>query len=168
MEPSLRCTAALHSPSTGIVDSHSLMVALLAHAEEAGAVFSGNSRVVSGEVLRRGGGPRAFSLDVEDCGSGEVSRLTADAVVNAAGLHAQDVAARIAGIPPEAVPARHLARGCYFVPSVRAPFSRLIYPVPEDGGLGVHLTLDMAGSARFGPDVEWVSGIDYRVRPCCC
>jgi L-2-hydroxyglutarate oxidase LhgO len=91
--------------------------------------------------------------------------LAADVLVNAAGLHAQEVAAHIESLPATHIPRLHLARGCYFQLSGRAPFSRLVYPVPAPGGLGVHLTLDLGGQARFGPDVEWIDTIDYTVDP---
>jgi L-2-hydroxyglutarate oxidase LhgO len=98
-------------------------------------------------------------------GGTEAYTIGCDMLVNAAGLHAQAVAATIEGLAPQHVPRRWLARGCYFALSGRAPFSRLIYPVPVDGGLGVHLTLDMGGQAKFGPDVEWIEHIDYTVDP---
>ncbi|SVD62846.1 uncharacterized protein METZ01_LOCUS415700, partial [marine metagenome] len=91
--------------------------------------------------------------------------LSANTVINSAGLGAQLVAKNLSGLDPTTIPPRYLARGCYFTLSGQAPFSRLIYPVPEPGGLGVHVTLDMSGSVRFGPDVEWVDDVDYRVKP---
>jgi L-2-hydroxyglutarate oxidase LhgO len=158
LEPHLRCSAALHSPSSGIVDSHGLMNALLGQAERAGALlalasaFQGAGRAVGGwRVRTRTNGSAA--------GAGRESfEIEARWLVNAAALDAQAVATAIEGFPPAAIPRRHLARGHYFALATqggRAPFGRLIYPTPVDGGLGVHLTLDLAGQARFGPDVEW-------------
>jgi L-2-hydroxyglutarate oxidase LhgO len=156
-EPALRCHAALDSRCTGIVDSHALMLALLGDLESAGGALATRAPVqritrdASGWVVHTGG-PEAHTFGC-------------DLIVNAAGLHAQAVAAAIEALPPQQVPRRWLARGCYFALSGRAPFSRLIYPVPMDGGLGVHLTLDMGGQAKFGPDVEWIDQIDYTVDP---
>jgi L-2-hydroxyglutarate oxidase LhgO len=158
LEPHLRCSAALHSPSSGIVDGHGLMNALLGQAERAGALlalasaFQGAGRAVGGwRVRTRTNGSAA--------GAGRESfEIEARWLVNAAALDAQAVATAIEGFPPAAIPRRHLARGHYFALATqggRAPFGRLIYPTPVDGGLGVHLTLDLAGQARFGPDVEW-------------
>jgi L-2-hydroxyglutarate oxidase LhgO len=174
LEPSLSAAAALLSPSTGILDSHAYMAALLQDAEGAGAVFAPNSRLLaaqqvpgstfvpaaaSGSSGSGGGSTQAtrplLQLDVQDTGSGAVSRLRTRWVVNAAGLSAQDVARRISPAPA-AIPRQHLAKGNYFSLAGKAPFSRLIYPLPGDGGLGVHLTLDLGGAARFGPDVEWL------------
>jgi L-2-hydroxyglutarate oxidase LhgO len=155
LEPQLACVAALHSQDTGIVDSHGLMLALLADLEAAGGAlacaspFARAERRGAGWIVRTGG-EAPFALE-------------ADLLVNAAGLQAQQVAAAIEPLPPAQIPARHLARGCYFQLAGRAPFSRLVYPVPVPGGLGVHLTLDLGGQARFGPDVEWVDAIDYTV-----
>ena len=155
LEPQLACIAALHSRETGIVDSHGLMLALLGDLEAAGGAlacaspFAAARRVGDRWIVRTGG-----EADFE---------LAADAIVNAAGLHAQDVAAAIE--PASPAPRRFLARGCYFQLAGQAPFSRLIYPVPVPGGLGVHLTLDLGGQARFGPDVEWIDAIDYTVDP---
>ena len=155
LEPQLACIAALHSRETGIVDSHGLMLALLGDLEAAGGAlacaspFAAARRVGDRWIVRTGG-----EADFE---------LAADAIVNAAGLHAKDVAAAIE--PASPAPRRFLARGCYFQLAGRAPFSRLIYPVPVPGGLGVHLTLDLGGQARFGPDVEWIDAIDYTVDP---
>jgi len=160
MEPALRCVAALHSPSTGIIDSHSFMVALQAQMEAGGGLHAPYTR-----LLRAEPGCAGFSLLLEDVNSREQTPLRARHLVNAAGLHAQEVARSIQGVPASAIPPRFLARGCYFSASARLPFSRLIYPVPVDGGLGVHLTLDLGGAARFGPDVEWVDEIDYQVDP---
>mgnify|MGYP001160684835 FL=1 len=157
MEPELRCVAALHSPTTGIVDSHGLMLALLGDAEAHGAAIAFNSPVVGGCVRNDG-----IDLDI---GGAEPMRLRCRSVVNAAGLHAQSVARRIEGVPPESIPGSFLAKGNYFALAGKAPFSRLVYPVPEPGGLGVHITLDLAGQARFGPDVEWIDEIDYSVNP---
>ena len=157
MEPALSCTAALLSPSTGIVDSHGLMLALLAEAEAHGATLVLNSPVLSGRAVAGG-----VELAV---GGADPVTLRARLVVNAAGLGAQALSIRIGGLPPECVPPLHLAKGNYYALQGRSPFGRLVYPVPEPGGLGVHLTLDLAGQARFGPDVEWVESVDYRVDP---
>ena len=157
LEPALVCEAALLSPETGIVDSHAYMLALQGDAEAAGAVFAFLSPVLGGAAVADG--------VVLEVGGAEACRLHAALVVNAAGLHAPALARRIAGMPSPLVPREHFAKGTYFTLSGRAPFTRLIYPVPVAGGLGVHLTLDLAGAARFGPDVEWVDTIDYAVDP---
>jgi len=157
LEPQLSCVAALESPSTGIVDSHALMLALRGEAEDHGAAIAFRSPLVGGRI--RGDG---IELDV---GGAEPMRLTARTVVNSAGLYAQDVARSLEGFPPEHIPPTYYCKGNYFSLSGRSPFARLVYPAPESAGLGVHLTLDMAGQARFGPDVEWIERIDYDVDP---
>ncbi|MFT3719726.1 NAD(P)/FAD-dependent oxidoreductase [Pseudorhodoferax sp.] len=150
LEPQLRCTAAIHSPSTGIVDSHGLMLALQGDFENAGGVVALNTPV---ERARRV--PGGFVLTMRDG-----TELLAGAVVNAAGLTAQALARRCEGLDPALVPPSHFAKGNYFTLAGRAPFSRLIYPAPEAAGLGVHLTLDLGGQAKFGPDVQWVESPD--------
>lgn len=157
LEPALNCDAALLSPSTGIIDSHAYMLALRGDAEEAGAAFAFytpmmRARAATGRIEVEAGGDAPMTL-------------ACNLLVNAAGLGAPAVARGIEGMPIELIPCAYLAKGNYFSCSARSPFSHLIYPVPEPGGLGVHLTLDMAGQARFGPDVEWVEAIDYAVDP---
>ena len=152
LEPNLVCTSALLSPTTGIIDSHSFMVALQGDAENAGAVSVFMSPVLGGRVAGR-------RIEIAD---GEQNRAQ---FLNSAGLHAPGLAAGIAGMPRERVPTAYFAKGNYFTLSGRSPFSRLIYPVPVPGGLGVHLTVDLGGQARFGPDVEWIDRIDYTVDP---
>jgi len=158
MEPAVRCVAALHSPSTGVVDSHGLMLALQGEAEDYGAMLALLSPLDRGEVLPDG----RIALDV---GGAEPMRLCARTVINAAGLTAPTLAKRIEGYPAECAPGEFYAKGNYYSLVGRSPFSRLVYPVPEPGGLGVHVTIDMGGQARFGPDVEWVEHIDYDVDP---
>jgi L-2-hydroxyglutarate oxidase LhgO len=157
LEPALNCEAALLSPSTGIIDSHAYMLALRGEAEDAGAACAFltpllHARAAEGRIEIDAGGDTSMTLEC---------RL----LVNAAGLNAPAVARNIDGMPIELIPPAYLAKGSYFSCSARSPFSHLIYPVPEPGGLGVHLTLDMAGQARFGPDVEWVERVDYAVDP---
>lgn len=156
LEPALECTAALLSPSTGILDSHAFMLALQGDAEHAGATFVFHAPVLAGVAANR------ITIEV---GGAEPMRLACRTLVNAAGLHAPRLAAAIAGMPPERVPTAYYARGNYFTLQGRSPFSRLIYPVPVPGGLGTHLTIDLGGQARFGPDVEWIDRIDYAVDP---
>jgi L-2-hydroxyglutarate oxidase LhgO len=157
LEPNLTCTSALFSPSTGIIDSHAYMVALQGDAENAGAVMVFHSPVLRGRAV-----PGGVEIDV---GGDDPITLRCRLLVNAAGLHAPALAARIEGMPPARVPTAYYAKGNYFTLSGSSPFSRLIYPVPVPGGLGVHLTIDLGGQARFGPDVEWIDSIDYTVDP---
>jgi L-2-hydroxyglutarate oxidase LhgO len=157
LEPALRCEAALLSPTTGIIDSHGLMLALLGDAQDHGALLALHSPVLSGRAT-----PQGIELQI---GGDEPMAIRARTVINSAGLHAPAVAALIDGIDHSRLPIGHLCKGNYFSLTGRAPFSRLIYPVPESAGLGVHLTLDLGGQARFGPDVQWVDSIDYRVDP---
>jgi len=157
LEPALACDAALLSPSTGIIDSHAFMLALRGDAEQAGAAFAFHTPLKSARV-------KGERIEI-DAGGEAPMTLECALLINSAGLFAPEVARSIAGMPQELIPQAYLAKGNYFSCSARAPFSRLIYPVPEPGGLGVHLTLDMAGQARFGPDVEWVEHIDYAVDP---
>ncbi|MED5803510.1 NAD(P)/FAD-dependent oxidoreductase [Gordonia sp. Z-3] len=157
MEPEVSGVAALWSPSTGIVDAHGLMGALRRDAEQAGAVISLRSDVTGGRVQPDG----RIELTVRDIGA-----IVCATVVNCAGLGAWGLARSLTGFPAERVPLRHLAKGSYFgLRAGRAPFERLIYPVPVDGGLGVHLTVDLDGIARFGPDVEWVAHAEHVVDP---
>jgi L-2-hydroxyglutarate oxidase LhgO len=158
MEPALHCTAALLSPTTGIVDSHAYMLALQGDAENAGAQFVFHTPLLHGQV-RAGGG---FDLEF---GGPEPMRLSCATLVNASGLHAPSLARRIEGIPAASIPGEYLCKGTYFTLSGSAPFSRLIYPVPEHAGLGVHLTLDMGGQAKFGPDTQWIEREDYTLEP---
>lgn len=155
LEPALAATAALLSPSTGIIDSHAYMLALKGEAEAAGAAIAFSSPLLGARVV--GGG---FELDV---GGDDPMQLGANILVNAAGLHAPDLAGLIEGLDRAFIPRAYYAKGSYFALAGTSPFSRLIYPVPVPGGLGVHLTHDMQGNARFGPDVEWVDAIDYKV-----
>jgi L-2-hydroxyglutarate oxidase LhgO len=162
MEPALSCVGALHSPMTGIIDSHGLMLAYQGEAEAKGAMIAFNAPVISGAVEEGG-----ILLNV---GGASPMRLKCRIVVNSAGLSAPMLARRIAGLPAESVPASYYCKGNYFTLAGRSPFSRLIYPAPEVAGLGVHLTLDMAGQAKFGPDVEWLDvkdgePLDYVVDP---
>lgn len=152
LEPELACSAALLSPSSGIVDSHALMTALLGDAENAGALYAVASPF-EGAWRDESAGERLWRLR---CGGAEAFELHTRWIVNCAGLAAQAVAAGIDGFPAAAMPQRHLAKGHYFALGRRAPFTHLVYPTPVDGGLGVHLTLDLVGQARFGPDVEWL------------
>ncbi|MEP6722899.1 MAG: NAD(P)/FAD-dependent oxidoreductase [Variovorax sp.] len=146
MEPQLRCLAALHSPSTGIVDSHALMLSLQGELENAGGVVALRSPVASAECE-----PGSIVLTAVDG-----TQLRCRSVVNAAGLGAPALAKRFDGLRADTVPTAYFAKGNYFTLAGRAPFTRLIYPVPEAAGLGVHLTLDLGGQAKFGPDVQWV------------
>lgn len=157
LEPALHCQAALISPSTGIIDSHGYMLALLGEAEDAGATLALRSPV---DRLRiDSDGTAVFTNgDAEPL-------LKARWLINCAGLHAPELARRTEGFPAAQVPPTYFAKGSYFTLTGRAPFSRLVYPVPEPGGLGVHLTLDLGGQARFGPDVEWVDAPSYSVDP---
>jgi L-2-hydroxyglutarate oxidase LhgO len=155
LEPALRVAGALLSPSTGVVDSHGLMLALQGDIENAGGMVVFHAPVLDGEV--RGG---TILLHV---GGAEPMALECEVLVNAAGLHAPRLARAVAGIPPETIPGAWLCKGNYYSLTGRAPFSRLIYPVPEKAGLGVHLTLDLGGQARFGPDTEWVEHEEYDV-----
>lgn len=157
MEPELQCTRALWSPSTGIINSHELMLALLGEAEGLDAVLALQSPVASAEVTDDG-----IKLVI---GSDAGDELLADVVVNSAGRSAPAMARKINGMPQDLVPQAYLAKGNYFSLSGKAPFSRLVYPVPEPGGLGVHLTLDLGGQARFGPDVEWINEVSHDVDP---
>jgi L-2-hydroxyglutarate oxidase LhgO len=155
-EPELNCIRALSSPSTGIVDSHILMQSLLADAEGSGANIAYDTQVTR---LR----PTLAGIEVAiNSESAAVAR--ARFAVNAAGLQADRVAACIEGFPPQHIPKVRFAKGSYFALSGASPFSRLVYPAPQAGGhLGIHMTIDLSGAARFGPDTEWVNGIDYAV-----
>lgn len=163
MEPALRCVAALWSPTTGIVDSHGFMLALQGDLENAGGMVALASALERAEPA-----PEGFRLQVR--AGDEVLTLGSRLLVNAAGLYACDVARRIEGLALAWQPQPHFAKGSYYALSGKAPFSRLIYPAPQDAWLGVHLTLDLGGQARFGPDLEWLdvtdpATIDYSVDP---
>ncbi len=153
LEPRLACVAALHSPSTGIVDSHALMLALQGDLESAGGMVVLNSPLAHADC-------RADGIVLE---AADGTRLLARTVVNSAGLQAPALAARFEGLDARFVPGAWFAKGNYFTLAGRSPFSRLIYPVPEAAGLGVHLTLDLGGQAKFGPDVQWVDSPDELV-----
>jgi L-2-hydroxyglutarate oxidase LhgO len=155
LEPELACVAALYSPSTGIIDSHALMLAYLGDAEDRGAMLALQSRFEKASCEKDG-----FAVHVSGA-----EPIKTRLLVNSAGLRAPSVAASIQGYEKGKAPREYYAKGNYYTLTRRAPFSRLVYPVPEPGGLGVHVTLDLAGQARFGPDVEWVERIDYSVDP---
>jgi len=155
LEPELQCVAGLYSPSTGIIDSHALMLAYLGDAEAHGAMLALKSPLQKCEIVADG-----FVLSVY--GSEAIKTAV---LVNSAGLRAPSVARAMEGYRAELAPKELYAKGNYYSLTGKNPFKRLVYPVPEPGGLGVHVTLDMAGQARFGPDVEWVERIDYAVDP---
>ncbi|SME97537.1 L-2-hydroxyglutarate oxidase LhgO [Tistlia consotensis] len=160
LEPAVRCVGALFSPSTGILDSHGLMLAYQGDAEAAGAMLAFDAPVLGGAVL---GGAAGIRLEV---GGAAPMELEARTVVNSAGLGASAVAASLSGLPAATIPRTWYAKGNYYTLAGRSPFGRLIYPMPEKAGLGVHVTVDLGGQARFGPDVEWVdSPDDYDVDP---
>jgi L-2-hydroxyglutarate oxidase LhgO len=154
LEPELSCVAGLYSPSTGIIDSHALMLAYLGDAEAHGAMLALKSHLLGAQVTADGFVVHSDQMDV-----------ACNVLVNSAGLRAPSVAKTIEGYDTTLAPREFYAKGNYYSLTRRAPFSRLVYPVPEPGGLGVHVTLDLAGQARFGPDVEWVDHIDYAVDP---
>ena len=164
MEPSLACTAALLSPTTGIVDSHGFMVALQGDMENAGGMVALESTVLSADFTHADGA-------VVTVQSGDtISELQASIVVNSASLHATHLARRFRGLAAEHIPQEHYAKGSYYSLAGRSPFRHLIYPAPTGAWLGVHLTLDLGGQAKFGPDLEWLDGhdpdaIDYTVDP---
>lgn len=158
LEPALAAKGALLSPSTGIIDSHAYMTSLLGEAEDNGAVLVLETDIVRGEVCADG------RTELE-CTGRDPCLMRAKTFINSAGLGAPALARSLSGLPQETVPQEYLAKGNYFTLTGKAPFQRLIYPVPVAGGLGVHLTLDLGGQARFGPDVEWIETIDYSVDP---
>ncbi len=160
LEPALQCVAALLSPSTGIVDSHGFMLALQGDLERAGCVVALGSPVDSA-VLGRPGHPHVVRMT-------DGSEIACAVLVNSASLHACALARKFDGLPPQSIPREYFAKGSYYALAGKAPFSRLIYPAPADAWLGVHLTLDLGGQAKFGPDLEWIDvarpeDIDYTV-----
>jgi L-2-hydroxyglutarate oxidase LhgO len=157
LEPALTCKSALLSPSTGVIDARALLTALFDDAETFGAVSA-----FSAPLLAADPGTTGFTLHI---GGATPMRIRCRCLVNAAGHGAPAVARSIRDFPAAHVPISYFAKGNYFVLDGRAPFERLIYPVPVPGGIGTHLTLDVAGTARFGPDVEWVETLDYTVAP---
>lgn len=163
LEPQLRGVSAMLSPETGIVDSHGYMLALLGELESHGGSLALNAPVLRGEALAGGG----FEIEI---GGEAPARMRCATLVNSAGLNAQATAKSIVGMSESTIPPLILAKGSYFGCSAKTPFTHLIYPAPVDGGLGVHLTLDLGGRAKFGPDVEWLdeadpARVDYSVDP---
>lgn len=158
LEPELNAIAALHSSFTGVVDSHHYMAALEGDAENAGATIAYRSRFEAAEQVGSGWSCRISS-------QGEVMKITARHIINAAGHGARSVALGIDGLDAASVPPHYMAKGQYFTTTRKPPFSHLIYPMPSGGGLGIHLTLDSGGGARFGPDIQWVDEVDYAVNP---
>jgi len=156
-EPAVFCVKALWSPSTGIIDSHGLMLSYQGDAEAAGAMIAFHAPVKSGVIKGDG-----VCLSV---GGEAPTTLKAKFVINSAGLHAQRMASNIVGVPKETIPPCYYAKGNYYSLLGKAPFKRPIYPVPEKAGLGVHVTVDLGGQIRFGPDVEWIDGLNYDVDP---
>ena len=164
LEPKLKCSAAILSASTGIVDSHGFMLSLLGGFEDAGGMIAYHSPLISAKPIGQAA-EGGFELDI---GGPDGMKLQTKLLINCAGISAPAVAQKIQGIEKDQIPKAYFAKGNYFSLSGRSPFSHLIYPIPEAGGLGVHLTLDMAGQAKFGPDVEWLDieneeQIDYAV-----
>ncbi len=159
LEPAIRTAGALLSPSSGILDTHGLMLALQGDAEDHGAMVALLSAVAGGEAGRNGILLRVASDKMEPM------EILCRAVINSAGLNAQAVASSIAGMPADGAPPLHLAKGNYFALNGSSPFSRLVYPLPGKASLGIHFTIDLGGQARFGPDEEWVENIDYTVNP---
>ena len=154
MEPDVQCIVALHSPVTGVLDSHAYMLSLQGELEEAGGMIALNAPVLSGEAAGAG-----FMLEV---GGDAPMSLACTTLVNAAGHGAPAIATTLAGLDPAHVPQAWFAKGHYFALSgVKSPFRQLIYPMPEQAGLGIHATIDLGGQVKFGPDVEWVDGLDY-------
>jgi L-2-hydroxyglutarate oxidase LhgO len=153
MEPEVRCVAGFLSPSTGIIDAHGLMLAYLGDLEAHAGALALASPVLSGEVTADG-----FLLRI---GGAEPMELLCRCVVNSAGFHAQAVARAIAGVPEETIPPTHYAIGHYYTLSGKAPFNRLVYPVARQDWLGVHVTIDLGGQVKFGPDFDWIDRIDY-------
>jgi len=157
MEPALRGVAGVFSPSTGIIDSHALMLSLQGDAENAGAMIVFKSPVESGRVSAQG-----IELEV---GGAEPMSILCQTVVNSAGLRAPDVARSISGLSTGCIPPAYYAKAHYYTLSGKSPFNHLVYPVAHTAFLGVHVTLDLGGQARFGPDLDWVDGIDYSFDP---
>ena len=157
IEPAIKAYGALFSPSTGIIDSHAYLLSLQGDIERNGGSVVLCSTVTGGEI-----GKNQHTLDIKDK-HGECFHLKADIVINSAGLRASDVARSITGMPSHLIPETHLAKGNYFKLQCKSPFSHLIYPIPEQAGLGIHATLDLNGQLRFGPDVEWVDNINYQI-----
>ena len=156
LEPALNCVGALLSPSTGILDTHAFMLSLQGEIEASGGAVLCRTPVTGGRV--------EGTLLVRCGGGADATEIEASVLINSAGLHAQPVARRL-GAPERSIPPLRYAKGNYYLLQGRSPFQRLVYPVPEPGGLGVHLTLDLAGRARFGPDVEWIERPEYSVDP---
>ena len=157
LEPEVACTGALLSPSTGIIDSHSLMLAYQGDAEDHGAFLAFNAPLNEGRITDTG-----FELEI---GGDEPMTLGCRRLINAAGLFAPDVARKLRGLDQGLVPKGHYAKGNYYTLVGARPFKHLVYPVPEEGGLGVHVTIDLGGQVKFGPDVEWIDDLDYDVDP---
>ena len=152
LEPHVKCEAALLSPSTGIIDSHSLMVSYQADIEAHGGVVVTHSRVTSVTIRDSG-----FTLDVQ----GTEDRIDCHTLINSTGLWAEQFARSIRQFDSAMIKTIKFAKGHYFSYQGKSPFDHLVYPLPVDGGLGVHATNDMGGSARFGPDVDWINSVDY-------
>ncbi|MCK5167011.1 MAG: NAD(P)/FAD-dependent oxidoreductase, partial [Rhodospirillaceae bacterium] len=157
MEPELNAVRAIHSPSTGLVDSHALMLALQGDIENAGGVVALKSPVIGGRIEKDG--------VVLSIGGAEPMDMACNTVINSAGHGAWDVAHAIDGVDKKTIPPHHMAKGNYFMLAGKVPFSHLIYPLPGKASLGLHYTLDLGGQGRFGPDVEWVESLDYGVDP---
>lgn len=169
LEPALHCTAALHSPSTGIVDSHALMLALQGDLENAGGLVVLGTQVLSVQ-LSKPNSPAAHVILAQAATENVATEVQANVIINAASLHACALARRFAGLGAQHIPQEYFAKGNYFQLSGKAPFSRLIYPATHGAWLGVHLTLDLGGQAKFGPDLEWLDApdadaVDYAVNP---
>jgi L-2-hydroxyglutarate oxidase LhgO len=166
LEPQLHCSAAILSSSTGIVDSHGYMLSLLGGFEDAGGMVAYQSPLISAKAIGANA-QNGFTLEI---GGADEMQIQTRLLINCAGLSAPAIAQQIEGLSSSQVPKAYFAKGNYFSLSGKSPFTHLIYPIPEPGGLGVHLTLDMAGQAKFGPDVEWLdieteNQIDYTVNP---
>lgn len=157
LEPALRAVSGLISPDTGIIDSHALMQALQGEAEGHGAITVLRAPIHGGRITECG-----FELE---SGGAQPGKISTRYLINAAGLGAVSLSRRLAGLSPHTVPPIHLAKGVYFTLRGRTPFRHLVYPLPDALTLGIHVTLDLAGRARFGPDLEWVERIDYDVDP---
>ena len=159
MEPALNCVAALYSPSTGIIDSHALMLSFRGEFEAAQGAIAFKTRALGARCLDDG-----FRLSAQIDG-GDIMEIGCRMLINSAGHHASIFARAIDGLQRDHVPDTLYSRGCYFTLSGKAPFEHLIYPVPDEVTLGIHLTIDLGGQAKFGPDQEWIDAVDYAVDP---